>query len=265
MKLIDLTGQKFGRLTVLERAENIGNRVAWRCRCDCGNGTVVSGNSLKSGNTQSCGCLCRELNSKRLFQDLTGQTFGRLTVIEHAENHGKQTMWRCKCGCGVEKIVSAGALKSGNTQSCGCLAREKVTKHGMYHNSVYKIWRGMLDRCENENSTFYDSYGGRGIKVCARWHDINNFYADVSILPHFNEPGYSLDRIDNNGDYCPENVRWADKKTQNRNTRKNVFVEYNGEKLCLKDAAEISGINYRTLHNRYKRGLRGDELFKPVR
>ena len=198
------------------------------------------------------------------FQDLTGMTFGRLTVIERAPNIGKQTAWRCRCSCGNECIVQAGNLKNGQ-KTCGCGSVEKFiernTKHGMEGTKIYGKWSGMLDRCENPNCKDYPRYGGRGIKVCERWHIFENFYADVSVLPHFNEAGYSLDRIDVNGNYCPENVRWATAKEQNRNRRNNTIVEYNGVQMCLKEAAEKSGISYQTLVSRYRVGKRGDDLF----
>ena len=124
----------------------------------------------------------------------------------------------------------------------------------------------MKQRCYNPNNKRYKDWGARGIKVCDRWKDsFENFYEDVSTLEHFGEKGYSLDRINNNGNYEPDNVRWADKKTQGRNRRTNHIVEYQGQKMCLKDAAEKSGINYEALRGRYKRGDRGERLFRPVK
>ena len=200
------------------------------------------------------------------FKDLTGQTFNRLTVIERAENakDGK-ARWRCRCSCGNEVVVVGKYLRRGTIQSCGCLWREKVTTHGMSHTKIFGKWKTMLKRCENPKCVSYNNYGGRGIKVCERWHDFQNFYNDVSHLPHFGEKGYTLDRIDNDGDYEPCNVRWADYKTQRRNTRQNVFVEYQGVEMCLTDAAKLSNINYYTLRIRYYHGDRGERLFRPLR
>ena len=199
------------------------------------------------------------------FIDLTGQTFGRLTVLQRAgKAKDGHIRWLCRCSCGNEVVVSSRNLKHGYTQSCGCLYRETHTKHGMHHTSIYGTWQGMKDRCENPNCPSFNNYGGRGIKVCPQWHDFLNFYNDVSKLPHFGEKGYTLDRIDNNGDYCPGNVRWADKKTQGRNKRNNILVEYDGVEMCLKDAAKLSGINYDTLRSRYKHGKRGADLFAPL-
>lgn len=204
------------------------------------------------------------------FIDLTGMKFHRLTVIERAENDKRgRACWLCRCECGNLCVVCGKNLLNGNTKSCGCYQREKVkqlhTTHGMCGTSIYTTWQRMINRCENSKAKDFDRYGGRGIKVCERWHIFQNFYDDVSILPHFGEKGYTLDRIDNDGDYCPENVRWADINTQNRNTRQNINVEYNGIEMCLTDAAAASGIEYQTLRQRYWRGDRGERLFCPVK
>lgn len=118
---IDLTGQRFGMLTVLAPAENIGRYTAWRCICDCGSEKIVRADHLCSGSTESCGCKSRELQrAKRI--DLTGQRFGNLTVLAQAENIGHCAAWHCKCDCGAETVVTANNLRSGNTKSCGCIA-----------------------------------------------------------------------------------------------------------------------------------------------
>ena len=203
-------------------------------------------------------------------EDLTGKVFGYLLVLSIAykkkNKNGTKIYWRCRClKCGKEVVVAAHDLKSGHSTTCGCGRIGKFTTktHGMSRTKIYYTWGSMMARCYNPNNKQHDKYGGRGIKVCERWHTFENFYADVSILPHFNEKGYSLDRIDNNGDYCPENVRWADINTQARNKRNNILVEYNGEEMTLPEAAEKSGINYDCLQRRYYRGDRGDRLFRP--
>ena len=203
------------------------------------------------------------------FKDLTGMKFNRLTVIERAENKGSQTYWKCKCDCGKETIVNAYSLKSGHSKSCGCLRDEKTSKcfasHGLCRTKIYASWNMMKQRCLNPNSEQYPNYGGRGIKVCDEWLDFKTFYDYVSNLPHFGENGYTLDRIDVNGNYEPSNVRWADKKEQGRNKRNNIIVEYEGREMVLKDAAELSGLDYKLLHYRYQRGDRGERLFRPVK
>ena len=208
------------------------------------------------------------------FKDLTGMTFGRLTVegIDHKQPikpHGSIIYWRCRCTCGKECVVTSSALNCGATKSCGCLNLEKIierdTTHGMSRTNINQTWRDIKQRCYNPKCKIYPRYGGRGIKICPQWHDFQTFYNDVSQMENFNRAGYTLDRINVNGDYSPENCRWATRKEQARNRRNNVLVEYEGVEMTLAEAAEKSGINYSTLQSRYKRGKRGDELFKPMK
>ena len=125
------------------------------------------------------------------------------------------------------------------------------------------IWQGIKQRCFNPNNTSSANYGGRGITMFPAWvDDFQAFYDYVSKLEHFSDEGYTLDRINNNGNYEPNNLRWADKDTQDRNRRTSVIVEYQGVKMCLKDSAKASGVNYFTLRNRYQRG---QNLFNSVR
>lgn len=199
------------------------------------------------------------------FVDLTGQKFGRLTVIERAENKGSQTYWKCRCDCGNVCVVNAYSLKTNHTKSCGCFREKFAVVHGKYKTKIYRIWSAILQRCLNPNVLNYARYGGRGITMYPEW--INNFqafYDYVSKLEHYGEKGYSLDRIDNNGNYEPDNLRWADAKTQARNTRRNVFVEYKGVKMTLAEVAELSEIKIITLWKRYQRGDIGERLFRPV-
>lgn len=266
--LKDLTGQKFGRLTVIERAGSAKNNAAtWRCKCDCGKECVVQSYCLLTEHTQSCGCLRKETMSQLGLDNLIGQRFGRLTVIERTENKSGRTAWKCRCDCGNITTVLANNLKRGFSKSCGCLSKELCSKRGthrMKDTKVYREWNGIKQRCLNANNPKYKDYGGRGIKVCDEWLEFQAFYDYVSKLPHFGEEGYSIDRIDNNGNYEPDNVRWADKNTQARNKRNNRIVEYNGESMTLTEAAEKSHLKLGTLWTRLKRGDTGEKLFRPV-
>lgn len=131
---IDITGQKFGRLTVLSRSANSKDgRAMWRCLCDCGNETIVSGKVLRNGHTKSCGCLNKEITSKRFTIDRVGLTYGKLTVISRADdylspNGRKHTMWLCQCECGNTTIVDSCQLVTGKTKSCGCLREENLSR-----------------------------------------------------------------------------------------------------------------------------------------
>lgn len=149
--------------------------------------------------------------------NLTRQRFGRLVVTEPTKKRSSGSIvWKCVCDCGNECFISSGHLKSGDTSSCGCLALDTRTTHGMHKTSIYSIWESMIQRCENPNNTNYKWYGARGIKVCERWHKFENFYADVGNPPE----GMTLDRYPNNdGDYEPTNWRWATASEQVANSR----------------------------------------------
>lgn len=152
--------------------------------------------------------------------DLTGQIFGRLTVIKEVDrNKYGQSMWECLCDCKNTTIVQGGSLHSGNTQSCGCLRKEKIKesliKHGMCKTSTYNAWVGILQRCNNPRNQDYHNYGGRGIAVCDRWLKFENFISDMGLKP----TGLTIDRINNNLGYFKENCRYASSIEQNRNRR----------------------------------------------
>ena len=202
-----------------------------------------------------------------MLKDLTGMKFGRLTVIERVGNtKSRAARWKCRCSCGKEKIVTGSHLLSGATQSCGCLWSDVVKKNLPYYSKIYSAWHGIKRRCFNPNFKSYSNYGGRGITICDEWNDdFQAFYDYVSKLPHFGEEGYTLDRINNDGNYEPNDLRWATVKEQLRNRRNNRIVEYNGQKMTLAEAAEKSGISYNTLCWRYEHGDRGERLFRPVK
>ena len=253
----DLTGQKFGRLTVLERAESKGKRTYWRCKCDCGNECTVVGTNLRSGHTKSCGCLVSEV------KDLSGLKFGRLTVLNYDhKDASNKSYWLCECECGNECTVQGYLLTSGKTKSCGCLTRECNTTHGMCHSKIHETWTNIKQRCFNPNNKAYKNYGERGITMYTAWiDDFQAFYEYVSTLEHYGEEGYTLDRENNDGNYEPGNLRWATKKEQQRNRRSNIFVEYNGKKMTLAEASEKSKVCHETLRERLGRGLTGFPLF----
>lgn len=176
--------------------------------------------------------------------------FGRLTVIRRLENEGRLRSWLTKCDCGATKVATGHVLRSGHTKSCGCLRREVTRakalaanhKHGFCAGRVprwYSIWSGMMKRCYNPRTAAYVRYGGRGIVVSERWHDPAAFLADMGEPP----AGMSIDRIDSDGHYVPENCRWATDKIQGSNRRGVRWIEYNGIRDNMSGWARRVGIS----------------------
>lgn len=190
--------------------------------------------------------------------DLTGQRFGRLVVegFAHTDKY-KRAMWNCKCDCGKRITTLGVSLRRGETKSCGCLHREMAAKsikeqsitHGKSYTRLYSIWHGMISRIENENQMYFKNYGGRGIQICDEWReDFQKFY-DWAVR-HGYEEHLTIDRIDVNGDYCPENCRWATVKEQARNRRNNKTLTYHGETMPLAAWSERTGIKFSVLWDR---------------
>lgn len=184
-----------------------------------------------------------------------GTVYSRLTVVGDAPSGPcGAARFRCVCVCGTERIIYANSLKSGTTKSCGCLAIEKATKHGHINkkrpSKEYVSWAGMIARCTYEKHNRYKYYGGRGIKVCDRWNDFRNFLADMGERPK----GNSLDRVDINKDYCPENCRWADNRTQARNKSTSHYFTFNGETIHQYDWEDRLSLKRGSLRNRVRLG-----------
>lgn len=208
-KLIDLTGKRFGRLTVIKRGENKWNHPAWICLCDCGNEVHVLGDSLRNGSTNSCGCFRKEVTSK---------------------------------------------LKSTHCMS----------SNGKRHR-LYSIWAQMKNRCYNPNVPAYKYYGDRGITICDEWKDdFIEFYTWA--ISNGYQDNLSIDRIDVNGGYCPENCRWADAVTQANNTRSNRMLTLNGKTQTLAEWCRELNLDYRVMEHRAWRGWSDEEvLTTPVK
>ena len=187
--------------------------------------------------------------------ELTGKKFCFLTVIKRAPEPGR-VKWLCTCVCGANTAVQSGDLISGHTKSCGCLEKEARGKssitHGMSRSREFRIWCGIRVRCNNKNNKSYKDYGGRGIKVCQRWMDsFQNFYSDMGKCP----PNHSIDRIDANGGYSPDNCRWATSKAQNNNRTNNHFVTMDGTTKPIMQWIKERGISTSTVYARLARGL----------
>lgn len=310
-KFIDLTGQRFGNLTVIKQniEKSKPGRMFWECLCDCGNKKIIYGNSLRNGNTKSCGCL-KEIN-------LIGQRFGKLVVIEKSEKKSSMggSYWECLCDCGNKKAIFSGSLKSGNQNSCGCSKKlnligqrfgklvvvkksekkgnkgasyweclcdcgKQITKAGSaLKNSsflscgcyshrqskesktrIYTIWSNMKRRCFNTKNKQFKHYGGRGITIFSDWLDFFKFKKWAL------ENGYSeklsIDRINNDGNYEPNNCRWVNQLTQVRNRRNTVKLIFNGCEKTLFEWAEHYRIKKTTANSRYHKGKSFEEIFE---
>lgn len=184
---------------------------------------------------------------------LEGQVFGRLTVRSEAGRTAHQKrLWLCQCECGGTNTVSTGSLRSQKIISCGCAMVDAITKHGMHKSSEYTIWGQMKDRCYRAGTSKYGRYGGRGIRVCDAWREsFAAFYRDMGPRP---SKDYTLDRIDNDGDYGPDNCRWTTADVQYRNRRQTKWIEFNDERLCQKDWCRRYDLDEATFTARLKRG-----------
>lgn len=195
----------------------------------------------------------------------------RLTPItfSHRDKNGKQ-VWQFECECGNKVTLPLSQVKSGNTKSCGCLRREMIIEKNTIHgfsqrrdeSKTYMIWKRMKGRCSNKNVKEYKNYGGRGIEVCERWNDFAKFLEDMGERPE----GMSIDRIDNNKGYSPDNCQWASRKTQNSNKRNNVLMTSHGITLTAKAWSEKLGISYQTLMSRIRYGWTHERILsEPIR
>lgn len=178
-----------------------------------------------------------------------GERFNHLVISGEGEQVSGRRMFRCQCDCGAIKTIRMDSVMSGHTKSCGCILDNSI--HGMSGDSEYICWQKIKQRCLDSNHKMYSKYGGRGISVCERWLKFENFYSDMGRRPG---PGYSIDRIDNDGDYCKGNCRWATWKQQGRNRGTNRFLDIDGKKMIAIEWCEKTGANYNTVCSRLRRG-----------
>lgn len=195
------------------------------------------------------------------IKDLTGQRFGRLVVVNyHHSNRG--AFWLCRCDCGNETIAKGTNLRYGSTKSCGCGSIEQAQKncatnrqkgHQLSKTPIYKVWKNMKRRCYSKTNKRYANYGGKGVVICEAWlNDFRAFY-DWAMANGYRRD-LSIDRIDVNGNYCPENCRWATAKEQANNTTRNHYITYKGEINTAKQWSEKLNMTYATFQHRIQRG-----------
>lgn len=209
------------------------------------------------------------MSRKSRFINISGMRFGKWRVLSLFKMRypSRMSLWNCVCDCGNEKVVIQRTMMEGRSNSCGCNLVSAVTKHGMSsrinnnggHHPIYNSWHAMKQRCLNKKCKEYRHYGGRGIKICNRWAE--SFSAFMDDMSSSWRNGLSLNRIDNDGDYCPKNCNWATPTEQHGNTRKSIFITRNGETKCLRRWCMELGIRYDTVWGRYSRGWKPEELF----
>lgn len=186
-----------------------------------------------------------------LIKDLIGKKYGRLTIVGEAAKTGSRRRVLCLCDCGKEKSIALNNLTSGHTSSCGCFGLENITKHGLCYHPLYGIWIHLHSRCYNKNNKRYKDYGGRGIKVCKRWHVFETFYSDM--IGGYKK-GLTIDRKNVNGNYLKSNCKWSTPKEQANNKRNNRWLTANGLKLTVSQWTEKMGYTENLIPTRLKRG-----------
>lgn len=248
----DFLGKRFSYLTVIGEPEPGDRRQHWLCRCDCGTVKRVMAANLKSGSTKSCGCYSKDCC---VIQMNAGDRYGELTIVGPAQTppHKSGRWWLCKCDCGETFVAHGVDLRNGKTISCPeCgfkRSHEKHKSHGMSKTRLYKTWKGIKDRCNNQRECTNAYYHAKGITYCPEWERFEPFM-EWALANGYND-SLEIDRIDFNGNYEPSNCRWVTKAQQNRNKSSNIYVEYNGQTMCLADAIKASGMKEETARHRY--------------
>lgn len=249
-------GDKFNRWTVIsELIKTKDKRSSFLAVCDCGKEKMMDFSKLASGRSKSCGCLLVDTRRQALIERHklnAGKKFNRLTIKNGNVFNGPdgRPIVDVVCDCGTEITIGVYGLVRGDIKSCGCLRSDtsklmaiaRNTTHGNSNHDLYQIWTGIIKRCTNPRHKAYSMYGARGITVCDRWKaSFEDFVSDVGDRP---SPNHSIDRIDNDAGYSPDNCRWATQTEQCRNTRRNRVYEINGEEKSLVEWCAIYNAKY---------------------
>lgn len=238
-------GERYGKLVIIAPSNRYKGEIYWVCRCDCGGTKILKNRYVCGGRFTSCG-KCKKGYFRNHPEFQKEQKIGRLTLLfREIKGHKATAFWHCICECGKRTVSRECGLQDGTTQSCGCLAREKIvnkiTKHGLSKHRLTNIHQGLMRRCNEPTNWAYSSYGARGIEVCEEWlapapEGFLNFYA-WAISNGYRED-LSIERLDVNGNYCPENCTWATSKQQGRNRRTTRRAIYKGKEEALLDLYE---------------------------
>lgn len=268
----DITGMRFGYVIVIKETDpivrNNGNiERRWLCRCDCGNQVIINRSTLKEGTSTSCGCKTKPIEIK------PGDRFNKLLILKQVENVREKTghkrrAFLCRCDCGNIVIIKGHDFNK-NRISCGHCGKNKSkekTKKDIKVDKLYRIWYGMKKRCEDPQNHAFHYYGGKGVRICNEWKG-DNGYDNFKTWAMNN--GYSdklsIDRINPNGDYSPDNCRWADSKTQMRNRTNNIHINFNGEMKVLSEVVEETGVKYGMLYSRIKKGMNVEDAINDIK
>lgn len=202
-------------------------------------------------------------NCQQRSEELVGKIFNNFTILKRLDNSKDgHKRYLCKCNCGNECIVEGRFLRSGKRKKCpSCAMKDVNKKHGLKYTRIYNIWSGIKSRCLNKNNKDYKRYGGRGIKICDEWKNDVNKFKEWAMLSGYKD-NLTIDRIDNNYDYCPENCRWVDNIIQQRNKRNNVLVKYNGSVMTAAECSKYIGISSGAMANRIKRHPNDKRIFE---
>ena len=260
----DIIGNKCFYLTIknlsyVKKNKYNKNIYFYNCICDCGNEKVICRSELLSKGTKSCGCY-----KPNQVIDLTNKKFGKLKVISLDKIKNHKAYWICKCDCGNEKSIMANSLTSGKTKSCGCLAKSNfyklITKHGDCKTKLYHCWLNMKNRCYNPNSVDSKWYFEKGISICDEWMDYKNFKIWASQNGY--KDGLTIERLDVNKNYCPENCTWIERNKQNNNKSDSRFITYNGQKKCLAEWIKELNLSKSFVYNRLRKDISFNEIVR---
>jgi hypothetical protein len=268
---MDILGRRFGLLEVVGYAgfvkANPDNKDKhkqhyWYCLCDCGRLCIKKEKLLLSKRSRSCGCLLKIIKHMHI-KNMSGKQFGRLVVgnISHKDKRGNWH-WNCKCECGNLCIINGASLRSGFTQSCGCYKKDAqystFLQHGVANTKLAAVRTHMLQRCYNIKNKSYHNYGGRGITVCEAWRTNPISFYDWAFSSGY-KVGLSLDRINNDGNYEPDNCRWVGRKEQSNNTRANHYITYKGETKTIANWTEELQFSNGLISSRLLKGWTEEE------